>query len=72
MKKRDSKRRWKARYLAGRWIPMKALFEHRLEAWADRVGPAWYDPTRQVVKLPVSGRNAWTNDPDARVELANA
>lgn len=51
MKKRDSRRRWKARYLAGKWVPAKALFEHRLEPWAERYGPAWWDPIRQCLRI---------------------
>jgi hypothetical protein len=33
MRKRDSKRRWKARCRAGSAIPVYAIFEHQLERW---------------------------------------
>jgi hypothetical protein len=33
MKKRTSKRRWKARCAAGRCIPALAIVEHRLARW---------------------------------------
>lgn len=32
MRKRDSKRRWKARYQRGQWITKEAVVNHRLEA----------------------------------------
>ncbi len=35
MKKRDSKRRWKARCLIGRAIPRTAIDEHGLSKWFD-------------------------------------
>ncbi len=56
MRKRDSKRRWKARYLIGRWVPLQALLVHELEAWAERYGPAWWDPIRQCVRAPATVR----------------
>lgn len=33
MRKRDSKRRWKARCRIGRMIPLTAIVNHRLDRW---------------------------------------
>jgi hypothetical protein len=35
--KRDSRRRWKARYRLGRWVPFHAIFNHRLQRDCYRV-----------------------------------
>ena len=35
MRKRTSRRRWKARALLGQYIPWSAIVDHRLERWAD-------------------------------------
>jgi hypothetical protein len=46
MKKRDSKRRWKARAAIGRDIPALAIVEHNLHRWF-------------VFKLPDVNRDYW-------------
>jgi hypothetical protein len=33
MRKRTSTRRWKARCMMGREIPLQAIIDHRLERW---------------------------------------
>jgi hypothetical protein len=45
MKKRASKRRWKARCAIGRDIPALAIINHRLGRWFDFVN---LDPSRDV------------------------
>ena len=42
-KKRLSKRRWKARCVKGRIIPMMAIVEHRLDRWFEFNGLPWND-----------------------------
>jgi hypothetical protein len=49
--KNDSRRRWKARYRLGQWVPTWAIVQHRLEAWADSLGhQVYYDVQREQVR----------------------
>lgn len=46
MRKRVSKRRWKARFARGQWIPLEAIMNHRLEALVE--GAEWHHLAQMV------------------------
>jgi len=50
MRERDSKRRWKARFRAGRWISREAVENHSLAAFV--AGCEWH-PYAQMLRRVV-------------------
>lgn len=50
MRKRDSKRRWKARYLAGQWIARETVENHSLGTFV--VGCEWHHHSQMLRRPP--------------------
>lgn len=49
-RKRDSRRRWRARWRLGKWVPAWALWEAQIVPERSRAGYEW-DLCRQSVRL---------------------